>query len=83
MQPPSKPRRPAVRSLEELRPFVRDGRYRLGPHATRHAIAEGFTERDVVMTLLHGRELARLRGLDATDLERRLDANARALFRLP
>jgi len=28
-------------------------------------------------------ELARLRGLDATDLERRLDANARALFRLP
>jgi len=38
---------------------VRDGRYRLGPHATRHAIAEGFTERDVVMTLLHGRELAR------------------------
>jgi hypothetical protein len=48
-----------VRSLEELRPFVRDGRYRLGPHATRHAIAEGFTERDVVMTLLHGRELAR------------------------
>ena len=59
MQPSSKPRRPAVRSLEELRPFVRDGRYRLGPHATRHAIAEGFTERDVVMTLLHGRELAR------------------------
>ena len=48
-----------MRSLEELRPFVRDGRYRLGPHATRHAIAEGFTERDVVMTLLHGRELAR------------------------
>lgn len=59
MHPPSKPRRPAVRSLEELRPFVRDGRYRLGPHASRHAITEGFTERDVVMTLLHGRELAR------------------------
>lgn len=38
---------------------MRDGRYRLGPHASRHAIAEGFTERDVVMTLLHGRELAR------------------------
>jgi hypothetical protein len=55
----SKPRRPARRSLEELRPFVRDGRYRIGPHAVRHALAEGFTERDVVMTLLHGRELAR------------------------
>ena len=59
MRPPTTKRRPAVRSLEELRPYVRDGRYRLGPHATRHALAEGFTERDVVMTLLHGRELAR------------------------
>lgn len=59
MRPPTTPRRPAVRSLEELRPYVRDGRYRLGPHATRHALTEGFTERDVVMTLLHGRELAR------------------------
>ncbi len=59
MRPATKPRRPAVRSLEELRPYVRDGRYRLGPHATRHALAEGFTERDIVMTLLHGRELAR------------------------
>jgi len=28
-------------------------------------------------------ELARLRGIDAGDLERQLDANARALFRLP
>jgi hypothetical protein len=55
----SPPCRPARRSLEELRPFVRDGRYRIGPHAVRHALAEGFTERDVVMTLLHGRELAR------------------------
>ena len=59
MRPTTTERRPAVRSLEELRPYVRDGRYRLGPHATRHALAEGFTERDVVMTLLHGRELAR------------------------
>jgi hypothetical protein len=59
MRPTTTPRRPAVRSLEELRPYVRDGRYRLGPHATRHALTEGFTERDVVMTLLHGRELAR------------------------
>jgi len=59
MRPPFPSRRPARRSLDELRPYVRDGRYRLGPHVTRHALAEGFTERDVVMTLLHGRELAR------------------------
>lgn len=57
--PTERPRRPARRTLEELRPHVRDGRYRLGPHAIRHAAAEGFVERDVVMTLLHGRELAR------------------------
>ncbi len=57
--PTPPPRRPARRSLDELRPFVRDGRYRIGPHAVRHALSEGFTERDVVMTLLHGRELAR------------------------
>jgi hypothetical protein len=54
-----RPRRPARRTLEELRPHVRDGRYRLGPHAVRHAASEGFEERDVVMALLHGRELAR------------------------
>lgn len=59
MRPIPPPRRPARRSLEDLRPYVRDGRYRLGPHATRHALAEGFTEVDVVMTLLHGREIAR------------------------
>ena len=59
MSPAPTLRRPARRSLEELRPFVRDGRYRIGPHAVRHALTEGFTERDVVMTLLHGRELAR------------------------
>jgi hypothetical protein len=51
-------RHPARRSLEDLRPHLLDGRYRLGPHAVRHAIAEGFTEPDVVMTLLHGRALA-------------------------
>ena len=56
---PTPARRPAPRTLEELRPHVRDGRYRLGSHASRHALAEGFTEVDVVMTLLHGRELAR------------------------
>lgn len=38
---------------------MRAGLYRLGSHATRHALAEGFTEVDVVMTLLHGRTLAR------------------------
>jgi len=59
VNPHPPPRRPARRSLEELRPYVRDGRYRIGPHAVRHALTEGFTERDVVMTLLHGRELAR------------------------
>ena len=56
---PQGPSRPARRTLEDLRPHVRDGRYRLGPHAVRHAASEGFVERDVVMTLLHGRELAR------------------------
>lgn len=52
-------RRTRRRTLDDLRPHVREGRYRLGPHAVRHAAAEGFVERDVVMTLLHGRELAR------------------------
>jgi hypothetical protein len=45
--------------LEDLRPLVRDGRYRIAPHAARHAAAEGFTERDIVATVLHGRELVR------------------------
>jgi hypothetical protein len=52
-------RPPSPRPLESLRPHVREGRYRIGSHAARHALAEGFTERDIVMTLLHGRELAR------------------------
>lgn len=52
-------RRPVRRTLDDLRPIVRDGRYRLAPHAVRHAHTEGFDEHDVVMTLLHGRELAR------------------------
>jgi len=50
---------PRRRTLQDLRPLVRAGHYRLGPHARRHAAAEGFTERDVVSTVLHGRELAR------------------------
>jgi len=52
----NKPRR---RVLDDLRPLVRDGRYRLARHAVRHAAAEGFTERDIVATVLHGRELVR------------------------
>jgi hypothetical protein len=47
------------RTLEDLRPLVRDGRYRLGSHAVRHAACEGFTERDVVDAVLYGRELVR------------------------
>lgn len=52
----NKPRR---RVLDDLRPLVRDGSYRLARHAVRHAAAEGFTERDIVATVLHGRELVR------------------------
>lgn len=57
--PHARPNRPMRRTLEDLRLHVREGRYRLGPHAVRHAASEGFEERDVVMALLHGRELAR------------------------
>lgn len=52
-------RAPKRRTLEDLRPLVRDGRYRLGRHVARHALAEGFTEHDVVATVLHGREMVR------------------------
>lgn len=48
-----------LRTLEELRPLVRSGKYRLGAHATQHAKCEGFTEKDVVNTILYGRELLR------------------------
>ncbi len=59
-QPRRGPRRtPKRRTLADLRPLVRDGRYRIAPHAVRHAAAEGFTERDIVATILHGRELVR------------------------
>lgn len=51
--------RPKVRTLDELRPLVRRGCYRLGPHATRHALCEGFTEEDVVAAVLYGKELMR------------------------
>ncbi len=64
MNPPSSkktfsPKKTKVRTLEELRPLVREGRYRLGPHAARHAMCEGFTEQDMVGCLLYGRELLR------------------------
>jgi hypothetical protein len=45
-------------SLEDLQPLVWDGRYAIKPHAVRHAIAEGFTEADIVATLERGREMA-------------------------
>lgn len=46
------------RTLDELRPLIWEGRYTLKSHAARHAIAEGFTELDIVRTLETGRELA-------------------------
>lgn len=51
--------RPKVRTLEELRPHIKAGRYRIGAHATKHAHCEGFTERDMVAALLFGKELLR------------------------
>lgn len=58
-RPRSSGRRPKRRVLDDLRPHVREGRYRIARHAVRHAAAEGFTERDIVATVLHGRELVR------------------------
>lgn len=52
-------KRPKVRTLEELQPLIREGRYRIGTHAVRHAACEGFTEKDIVGSLLYGRELVR------------------------
>jgi hypothetical protein len=46
------------RTLEEFHRLLWEGRYTVKPHAVRHAIAEGFTEADIVHTLEHGRELA-------------------------
>lgn len=51
--------RPKVRTLEELRPHIKAGRYRIGAHATKHAHCEGFTEHDIVTALLYGKELLR------------------------
>jgi len=38
---------------------VKQGRYRIGSHAVRHAACEGFTEQDIIGTLLYGREIMR------------------------
>lgn len=56
---PGTGRRPRRRCLDDLRPLVRRGHYRIGRHAARHAATEGFTEPDIVATVLHGRELMR------------------------
>lgn len=56
---PPFPRRPRRRTLQDLLPHVREGRYRIGGHAVRHAACEGFTERDIVGAVLYGRELVR------------------------
>ena len=47
------------RTLVDLQPLVRDGRYRIGPHASKHATCEGFTEQDIVAAVFYGRELMR------------------------
>jgi hypothetical protein len=47
------------RDLADLQPLVKQGKYRLGSHAVRHAACEGFTERDIVATVMFGRELVR------------------------
>lgn len=52
-------RSPKTRSLADLKPLVRQGHYRIARHAVRHASCEGFTERDIVATVLFGRELMR------------------------
>lgn len=52
-------RRPRVRTLLELRPLVKQGNYRIGPHALRHASCEGFAEKDMVAAALYGQELVR------------------------
>lgn len=51
-------KRPRIRRLEELLPFIREGRYRIGPHVARHMLQEGFIEHDVIQAVEWGRELA-------------------------
>jgi hypothetical protein len=45
------------RVLEQLRPLIREGRYRIGSHANKHAVCEGFSEQDMVEVMLTGNEL--------------------------
>jgi hypothetical protein len=45
------------RKLEQLRPLIRDGHYRIGSHANKHAMCEGFSEQDIVEVILSGHEL--------------------------
>lgn len=51
-------KRPRIRRLEELLPFLREGRYRIGPHVAKHMLQEGFIEHDVLQAIEWGRELA-------------------------
>jgi hypothetical protein len=46
-----------LRRLSDLLPLIREGRYRLGSHAARHMLQEGFTELDILRALEWGREL--------------------------
>ena len=48
-----------IRTLDDLRPLVQDGRYRVGPHALKHAACEGFAEKDMVAAAMYGQELVR------------------------
>lgn len=51
-------RRPRIRRLEELLPYIRQGRYRIGPHVAKHMLQEGFIEQDVLQAVEWGREMA-------------------------
>ena len=48
-----------TRTLKDLQPLIKEGNYRIGPHAVKHAHCEGFTERDIYAALLYGKELVR------------------------
>lgn len=47
------------RTLADLQPLVKAGKYRIGSHAVRHSFAEGFTEKDIIGSILYGKELLR------------------------
>ena len=59
MPHPSSRAKRRVRTLLDLQPLVKEGYYRVGPHAQRHASCEGFAEKDMVAAALYGRELTR------------------------